>query len=677
MTDSPAPAPRRRWRSRVGWAAAAVAAVAAAVGWAEAAEWPFLAGPAERLLSRPLQRPVVFEGGASPRFELKLFGSLQLRSARLTVANAAWASPGPMVDARSLHVVVRWRDLLAWHSGRPLHLHRVTADGLTLALQRDAQGLGNWQRPPPPVPGLAVPTLAASPVTVGTLAVEQGRLTLADAQLDLTAQGTFAAPAPTADTTADTPRDWTLQASGQYRGQPLKATARAGAGLGGMALGADGRAVPVTVGVQAGRARLSFDGSLQGTYGRTWQGRFEVAGPSLAAVGQPFGLTLPTTADFVMTGQLRQHAGRSEVQVASARIGRSQLAGDFVYEARARPRPVLSGELRGRALWLQDLGPVVGTDGPQAADEPRALRTGRVLPDRAFDLPSLSRMDADVQVRLERFELGHPRLSAMRPLKAHLTVREGLLRIDDIDARMAEGRVAGQVQLDGRQDPARWLVDLRASGLRIETWVDQGRPAGTPPYVSGRLAGRLQLSGTGRSAAQLLARSDGRAWLVLRGGRLSHLAVEAAGLDIAQALGLVIKGDDALPVSCGAADLVVKAGVVTPQVLLVDTRDSTLWAEGTVSLADEQMNLLLRVEPKDFSPLALRTPLHVRGTLSAPTWSIEKEGLAKRLVPAALLSMLHPLAGLLALADRGDDTAQPAIEACRQVLARRPARGDL
>lgn len=672
MTAAPAPAPRRRWRSRVGWAAAALAVVAGAAGWAEAAGWPFLAGPAERLLSRQLQRAVTFEGGASPRFDLKLFGSLQLRSAQVTVANAPWAEAAPLVDARSLHLVLRWRDLLAWQSGEPLHLHRLTADGLSLALQRDARGLASWQPPPPPG-AAAVPEPAASPVSIGTLAVEQGRFALADAQLDLKAQGTFSAPAPSGDAAPA----WTLQASGQYRGQPLKATARAGAGLGGMALGAEGPAVPVTIGVQAGRARLAFDGSLQGTYGRTWQGRFDVAGPSLAAVGQPFGLTLPTTADFVMQGQLRQHAGRSDVSVGSARIGRSQLAGEFVYEARARPRPTLSGELRGRALWLQDLGPAVGADVAPTAGEARAVRTGRVLPDRAFDLPSLSRMDADVQVRLERFELGHPRLSAMRPLNAHLTVRDGVLRIDDIVARMAEGRIAGQVQLDGRQDPARWQVDLRASGLRIETWVDQGRPPGTPPYVSGRLAGRLQLGGTGRSAAQLLARSDGRAWLVLRGGRLSHLAVEAAGLDIAQALGLLIKGDDALPVSCGAADLVVKAGIVTPQVLLLDTRDSTLWAEGTLSLADERMNLLLRVEPKDFSPLALRAPLHVRGTFSAPTWAIEKEGLAKRLLPAALLAMLHPLAGMLALADRGDDTAQPAIEACRQVLARRPARGDL
>lgn len=648
--------------------------MAAGVSWAEHAGWPFLAGPAERLLSKQLQRQVTFEAGASPRFELRLFGSLQLRSARLTVANAPWAAPTPMVDARALHLVLRWRDLLGWRPGDPLHLERLTAEQLALALQRTPDGLGNWQSAPPPGPALAVPAPAASPLTVGTLAVEQGRLTLADAQLDLTAQGNFTASAPTAGSTPA----WTLQASGLYRGQPLKAQARAGAGLGGMALGADGPAVPVTLGIEAGRARLAFDGSLQGTYGRIWQGRFDVAGPSLAAVGQPFGLTLPTTADFEMKGQLRQHAGRSEVGIASARIGRSQLAGDFIYEARARPRPVLSGELRGRALWLQDLGPAVGAAAAASAPrEARAARAGRVLPDRPFDLPSLSRMDADVRVRLERLELGHPRLSAMRPLTAHLSVREGVLRIDDIDARMAEGRIAGQVSLDGRQDPARWQVDLRASGLRIESWVDQGRPAGTPPYVSGRLAGRLQLSGSGRSAAQLLARSDGRAWLVLRGGRLSHLAVEAAGLDIAQALGVLIKGDDPLPVSCGAADLLVKDGVVTPQVLLVDTRDSTLWADGTLSLADERMNLLLRVAPKDFSPLALRTPLHVRGTLSAPTWTIEKDGLVRRLVPAALLAMLNPLAGLLALADTGDDTAASAIEACRQVLARRPARGDL
>lgn len=642
---------------------AALALLAAGVALAEVAGWPFLAGPAERLLSSRLQRAVTFTADEGPRLQVRLIGGIRLQSARFTIGPAAWGGEQPLMVARHVDLQTTWADVWALRDGPPLRLRQLGAQSLALDLQRHADGRVNWRF----ATGTeqAAEALPPSPVTVDTLRVGQGRFKIQDDVLKLVADGSFGSVPGAGQTVAG----WTAQASGSYRGQPLRAQARAGAELAGVAQGdAQGR-LPLTISVDAGRARLQFDGTLRGGAAGAWDGRFNLAGPSLAAVGAPLGLTLPTTAAFSMAGRLQHEAGRSVVAVAQARIGRSDLAGDFTYDGRAMPRPRLSGELRGRALWLQDLGPAVGT-APTAAPAPG----DRVLPNRALDVPSLGRMDADVGVRLDRLELGHPRLQSISPLRAQLTMKDGVLRIGDLDARLAQGRIGGHVQLDGRADPARWTLDLTARGLRLEQWIVQSRPGGAPPYVSGRLAGRVQLEGRGRSTAQWLASSNGQAWLVLTRGQISHLAVEAAGLDLAQALGVALRGDDALPVTCGAADLQVRAGQVRPQVLLLDTRDSTLWAEGSLSLADEQMDLTLKVMPKDFSPLSLRAPLHVQGPLAAPQVSIDKGPLLRRVVPAALLAMLNPLAGLLPLLDLGDDdSASQGIDACRQVLARRTA----
>jgi uncharacterized protein involved in outer membrane biogenesis len=293
-----------------------------------------------------------------------------------------------------------------------------------------------------------------------------------------------------------------------------------------------------------------------------------------------------------------------------------------------------------------------------------------VLPDRPFDLPSLSAMNADVSVALDRLDPGSERLEPMAPLRARIVLQDGVLRIDDILARWAQGQLQGKVQVDGREKVARWEAHLVGSGLVIERWLKLERPAGRPPYITGLLGARVDINGEGRSTAQFLASADGRAVLHWTRGTISHLVVEGAGIDIAQALGVFIRGDQALPVHCGAADLVVRKGVVTPQVLLVDTRDSTIWAEGSLSLADERLNLVARVEPKDFSPLSLRTPLHVEGTLGDPKVSLEKGPLVRKGVASALLAMLNPLAGLLPLMDSGDEDAQAAIAGCRSVASR-------
>jgi AsmA family protein len=83
------------------------------------------------------------------------------------------------------------------------------------------------------------------------------------------------------------------------------------------------------------------------------------------------------------------------------------------------------------------------------------------------------------------------------------------------------------------------------------------------------------------------------------------------------------------------------------------------------------------VTPKDFSPLALRTPLHVRGSFANPVVSVEKSGIGARLGAAALLSFLNPLAALIPLIDIGNsDDAERGASNCRALSKRikeRPA----
>ncbi|MCA0240486.1 MAG: AsmA family protein [Proteobacteria bacterium] len=661
------------------WTTGVAAALIVGVGVAESIGWPFLAGPAAAFAAQRLERSVELSPGAGA-FRLHLLGGIRLHLQRLVIGNPSWSQLGPMLDAQHLELKLRWRDLWAAHDGRPLRLQALSADALQLQLERLADGRASWQfgkaieagassEAASAASSAASASAATAPareiqgVQIADLRIGQGRWTLADAQMALRLEGNVASQPPPAG-------GWLADATGSLRQAPVTATLRAGAALTDQALGDRGVQLPLTLDVQAGQARLHFDGRLQDPMdGAKLDGSFGLSGPSLAAVGQPLRLTLPTTAAFSMQGRI-QHAGtRWQATVRQARIGRSDLAGDFAFDTPPAAKPVLSGELRGRALWLQDLGPAIGTRAPDGAATPP--HGAKVLPDRPFDLPSLNAMQAEVGIALDRLELGHPGLEAVQPLRAHLSLKDGVLLIDRLDARLARGRLDGHVRLDGRSRPASWDVDLGLRAVELAQWISGLQRPQQPPYVAGRLAGRVQLKGRGNSTSQLLASADGRAWGVLSRGRISHLAVELAGLDVAQALGVALRGDDALRIDCGAADLAIANGRVQPRVLVVDTRDSTVWAEGSLSLADERLDLVARVEPKDFSPLALRSPLRVRGTLGAPKVSVDKAPLARRLVPAALLGMLNPLAALLPLMDAGDDDGEPAAAACRQVLAKR------
>ncbi|SEL06742.1 AsmA family protein [Roseateles sp. YR242] len=470
----------------------------------------------------------------------------------------------------------------------------------------------------------------------------------------------------------DLPRGMVATAEGHFRDMPIKASLRTGSALPWLSSDPNAPAVPVTLRGGIGNARLSFDGEVRDllvSQGLT--GRYEIAGPSLAAVGEPLGVTLPTTPPFAMKGTLKRDGSRWATVVQSATIGKSKLHGHFEFDKPPTEKAKLTGELLGRELWLADLGPSIGV--PTDRKERVSTKANRVLPDKQFDLPSLRAMDADVAVNLDRFESGTALLQAAQPLRGRIVLQDGVLDIRDIDARVARGQFAGRIKLDGRQPTALWEVRLRVTGVHLEQWLQAKRDAGKPPYVTGLMGGRISLDGRGRSTADLLATADGRMVLYWTQGTVSHLIVEAAGLDVAQALGVLIRGDKDLPVQCGIADLKVKDGRVTPQPMVVDTRDSLVRVDGDISLATERMALRAKVEPKDFSPLTLRTPIKVEGTLSDPDIGVEKAPLLRKVVPAAVLGVaVAPLAALIPLVDLGedpDDQSKVALSECNAAFA--------
>jgi uncharacterized protein involved in outer membrane biogenesis len=641
---------------------------------------------------------------APHKFRVRFLGGVHLTAPWLTVAAPDWSSAPYLVQAKDLVLDLRYGDLWRAWRGQPLHIQGLQARRLDAHLQRLADGRASWQFSPdrpPPDPVLAAPAL---PV-VEHLVVAQGRLQVQDVLEALVLQADLSLEAA-----ADPALGSRLKMHGQghYRGLPLTLALSAEGSLPGSSLGStpDAPALPLTLSARVGRASLSFDGSASDPLQlRGLTGRFSLQGPSLAAVGDALRVTLPTTAAFRTRGRLARRADGWYVLIDDAAVGTSSLKGAFVYRT-DRAVPLLAGRLGGSRLHLADLGPAVGLVAPVAAKAPAtapaALDTapafplavlpglpvsaglppapvdrrqpGKVLPNRPFDLAALRAMDADVLVNIAEADLNTHWLAPLRPLRGHLRLTSGVLTLSDLDARTAQGRLGGQVQLDGRSSQALWTADLRWNGVRLEDWVHQTRAESQAPFVSGQLDGRAKLAGQGRSTAEILASLQGTAHTELTDGAISHLALEAAGLDLAQALGLLVVGDDALPVACAVADLVAERGVFRPRVMVLDTTDSALWVDGTLSLASEALDLRAVVSPKDFSPLALRSPLHVQGSFAHPKLSLELDRMAPRVAAAALLALVNPLAALIPLIDTGDtEGAGRAAANCRKLMTRHSA----
>ncbi|MDR7148565.1 uncharacterized protein involved in outer membrane biogenesis [Hydrogenophaga palleronii] len=689
-TNSPPPSPSAAARARARaafahrpalWiAGGAVGLLLLIVLLGEVAGWPFLRQPLERAIARGTAAQVELEGDV----RLHLIWRPRLEVERIHMGSAPRFEAPHLLKAERVALAWRWGDVWRWRRSGNLHIHALRADTLDAHLVRTEDGKANWQLgadEPLPEPDASNDTALPS---FGTLMVGQGQIAWVDAVQDAdVAMKVRGGEGVNAGTGAG----YEATLSGRYRALPLKLTLRAGSTLPLLQspdAAGDAPWVPVRIEGTVAATRVLYDGQAASLLGTPrLQGTVEVAGPSLADVATPLGLTLPETPEFDLRGELQQDGGVWRLKTTRAHIGSSRLQGDVQYTQLAQP-PRLTGTLTGPKLALADLGPAVGADGEDKSAAPAEGQGDRALPQRRFDLPSLKAMDADVQVDIETLDFGTEAMAPLRGLKTQVLLDGGVLRLESLQATVSGGQVKGMTSLDSNTNPAKWEARLDFQGVDMAGWIRGLRPdsaeGGAPPptatgalarerkkahqgsgesvqaYLTGLLSGNMHLRGAGHSTAEILGSASGPLNLGLRESTLSHLITEALGIDVAQALSVMITGDRPLPLRCARFDLVANNGLIEPKLAVLDNRDSTVWITGSVNLRDETLDLHVVTRPKDFSLVSLRTPVTVTGTLSNPNVGLEPQGLITRVLSAlALGSVAGPVAAILPLIEQGSE----------------------
>ncbi|HJW02374.1 MAG TPA: AsmA family protein [Azospira sp.] len=626
--------------------------IATLVG-AEVSGWSFLRGPMEAVLASRLGREVRI----APPFQLHFRDTIKLRLGGLWVSAPPEYAVPHLVDAQGLTLNLPYADLFALRQPtQPLRLAALTADALDVQLIRLGDGRASWhfasesRRPPP---------------TIGYLGVRQGHVVLRDPILAADLVSRFAPG------TREGAPITQVDIAGRFRERPLRASIALLGGLPQTLSGTPAAPIAAEGGGDYGGLHLVFSGTLGVD---AWRGALAIRGKSLSLLGRLFDTTLPTTAPFSLQASVVKDSPIWQITVTRARVGKSDLAGSFSFDTRPQPHR-LEGKLTGRNFVLADLAPAFGTRTTDG-DLIRPPR-GRTLPHRPLDLPSLRRLDAHIAIDLAQVDLGSAFRQPIAPLRASLTLDGGRLTLADIDASTARGHLGGRLSIDARLPRPEWRADLAWSGVRLDQWIkaakagvdDRGRQSrATPlPWFTGNLQGRTQFVGQGLSTAELLGSLDGRATFFVSKGSLSHLALEALGLDVAQGLGLLLTGDDLQPLECAVIDVDARHGRITPRMAALATPVTVVRIDGSIDLAQEQLNLRLAAEPQNVSPLTLRSPFHLTGSFAAPKLTPAVGPIAARAAGAVGLAMLNPFAAILPFVDPGErDTT-----ACRQALVAR------
>ncbi len=602
--------------------------------------WNWLRGPLERLALDKTGRVLAIQGDLSLRLG---WPSPRLEFGAVAFANPAWAREKHMLTADAAQVTLDLSQLLRRHIVLPevrlvrpvVFLEQGSGGRKTWLLDREQQDEGARLR-------------------IDLLSIDQGTIGYDDAQQKTSIRAKLS--------TQDAPSQGSAQAglsfdaAGKYKDLALEARGSGGPVL---ALRDEKTPYPLKVDATVGHTRVRADGTITSLLAFTaLDMRLALQGDNLERLFPLLGIALPATRAYTTEGQLTHSAKTWRYEKFSGRIGDSDIAGTVQVDT-GGARPQLKAELVSKVLDFADLGPLIGSrpGSMQAAKmaapapTPTVAATpakARVLPDLPFNTDRWDSVDADVT--LKAGTIRRARELPLDNLTTHLVLRDSVLTLDPIDFGLAGGTLNGVVTLDGRKNPIQAHARVRVRKVllpRLFPTVDLNKNS------IGQINGEFDLIGHGNSVRDMLASSNGKLGLVVAGGEISRLMMEKAGLHLWEILQLNLSGDKLIKLRCAVADFDVKQGNMHAEALVFDTAVTTINGSGDIDLGKETLDLTLNPKTKNTSPLALRSPIYVRGSFARPEVAVDTGRVAARALGAVALGIVNPLLALIPLIDAG------------------------
>jgi uncharacterized protein involved in outer membrane biogenesis len=390
--------------------------------------------------------------------------------------------------------------------------------------------------------------------------------------------------------------------------------------------------------------------------------RLWLSGATLADLYPLLHLTLPQTKAFTtdghLSGELHPDGNKFSYENFRGRIGDSDVAGSLTYDGR-HDRSVLTGKVSSNLLQFADLGPLVGADGAGARDQ----NPDKTLPATHFHFERWRDMDASVDFAAKR--LVRQQQLPISNIQTHIAMNGGVLTLKPLRFDIASGNADAELTVDGTVTPPKGSFQAAAHHLKLNALF----PGFDLMEASvGEINGDLAFKTNGDSVARLLGNADGELKLVVDGGSISKAALEKAGLNLANFAIAQIAGDRQVRIDCAAADFGIDDGVLHSKLAFIDTEDALIRVEGTVSLADEKLDLTVHPDAKQVRLLSLRSPLKVTGTFKHPDAGLDKRSLLVRGGGALALAAVAPVAALVPLTATSSDADKG--HSCSAVFAR-------
>lgn len=440
-------------------------------------------------------------------------------------------------------------------------------------------------------------------------------------------------------------------AKGTYAGQPIEARMVGGALL---SLREPGTPWPIDLTLANGPTRVSLKGTLQDPVALAGADlTLKASGPDMGLLEPLSGFPIPKTPPYQISTKIDLvRMERVRLTDFHGRLGSSDVNGsvevDFGNGAGAKARPVATLDLQSKRVDLVDFAGFLGgtpvrtnTAGitpEQREDARKAEADPKLLPEKPIKVPRLTWADVHVNYRGAHI-LG--RNVPLDDVAVRMDLVDGTINVHPVSFGVGKGKLLANANIVPTSNTqVRAKADIRLENLDVSRLM-----AATHTFQgSGTISGVGAFEGVGNSVATLAGNGNGGVKMAMSGGDLSALLVYLSGLQFGNALLSALGIPDRTPVECFIGDLALQKGVVDLQAMTLQTKDSIVNVDGTISLAKETLDLALKTDARHFSVGSLPTRINIGGTLKHPRILPGAEVAARAGAAAGLGVLFAPLA---------------------------------
>jgi AsmA family protein len=585
----------------LGWIGIPLGVIAVLVAVVLIGNWSWFIPLVQSRAATALGRPVTIgrlHGAFTPNFTVT--------AEDIVVANpAGWPEADPPLAAVKRLTIQA--DLWRFVTGGGLTLPVISVDQPAVYAAEQPDGRSNFSFP-------AGDSGGASP-RIGTVEISDGTAHVVAPTLKADFKAELATRTSTA--TGENAEQIVATAKGTYAGQPIDAHLVGGALL---SLRDTTTPWPIDLNVANGPTKVHLKGTIQDPValaGADLQLAF--SGPNMRLLAPLVGFPIPDTPKYEIAGRL-DLAGFKLIkfQDFTGRMGNSDIGGAIQVEplgktgAGGKAKPVVTLDLRSNRVDLADLSGFVGGT-PDKPNTSTPNTNSKVLPDTPISIPNLNWADIHLNYKGEHIINHNVPLDS---LVARFDIVDGRIVVHPVSFAVGKGRLLANADIAPASDKAvHTKLDVRLQNIDVSRLM-----AATHTFEgSGLITGVGAFDGTGTSVATLLGSGNGEVKMAMAGGDLSAVLVDLSGLEFGNALLSALGIPQKTPIECFIGDLELRRGILDFQAMTLQTKEALVNVGGSLSFAQETLDLNLKTDARHFSIGSLPTSINVTGPFKHPS----------------------------------------------------------